>query len=54
MKTEWTAERNTLALLIPSKHKTAVKDIVARTGQHATERSPREHETVEWYADRIR
>ena len=29
MKTEWTAERNTLALLIPSKHKTAVKDIFA-------------------------
>jgi len=29
MKTEWTAERNTLALLIPNKHKTAVKDIFA-------------------------
>ena len=29
MKTEWTAERNTLALLIPSKHKSIVKDIFA-------------------------
>lgn len=29
MKTEWTAERSTLALLVPNKHKAAVKDIFA-------------------------
>ena len=29
MKTEWTAERTTLALIIPSKHKGIVKEIFA-------------------------
>lgn len=29
MKTEWTAERTTLALIIPSKHKGVVKEIFA-------------------------